>query len=88
VKLRISLEKTKLNSKTKPEKVTQLESDIVEAEAKVVSSKKEFEEVSKVIKVELDRFDHEKVDDMQAAMQGFLESMIENQKEVGRVTPS
>lgn len=82
VKLRISLEKTKLSNKTKPEKVAQLESDILDAESKIVTTKKEYEEISRSLKEELEKFDQEKVDDINAAVQGYLESVLKHQEQM------
>jgi hypothetical protein len=50
------------------------------------SYRKEFEEISKLIKSELDRFDKEKVEDFKIGVESFLESIIENQKQVRRYT--
>jgi sorting nexin-1/2 len=80
VKLRISLEKTKLNSKTKPEKVSQIESEIIDAESKIISTKKEFEEISRVLKEEMALFERDKIDDINAAMQGYLDAVIKHQQ--------
>lgn len=46
------------------------------------ASRKEFEDISKLIKSELDRFDKEKVEDFKVGVESFLESIIENQKQV------
>jgi hypothetical protein len=54
----------------------------LQGEQKVESYRKEFEEISKLIKSELDRFDKEKVEDFKAGVESFLESIIENQKQV------
>lgn len=54
----------------------------LKGEQKVESYRREFEEISKLIKSELDRFDKEKVEDFKAGVESFLESIIENQKQV------
>lgn len=56
---------------------------LFKAEQKVVSSKRDFEEISRLVRAELDRFDKEKVEDFKSSVEDFLESMVENQKEVG-----
>lgn len=43
---------------------------------------REFEDISKLIKSELDRFDHEKVEDFRDSVEQFLCSMIEHQKQI------
>ncbi|CAB4395886.1 unnamed protein product [Rhizophagus irregularis] len=55
---------------------------IAEAEHKVEDCKNEFEEVSKLIKNELDRFDKEKVEDFKNGVEAFLESVVQTQKEI------
>ncbi|GBB90525.1 hypothetical protein RclHR1_01750024 [Rhizophagus clarus] len=55
---------------------------IAEAEHKVEDCKSEFEDVSKLIKNELDRFDKEKVEDFKNSVEAFLESMVQTQKEI------
>jgi hypothetical protein len=59
---------------------------LLKGEQKVESYRKEFEEISKLIKSELDRFDKEKVEDFKAGVESFLESIIENQKQVRGLT--
>lgn len=43
----------------------------------------EYQEISKLIKSELDRFDKDKVDDFRQSVEQFLASMIEHQKQAG-----
>lgn len=74
------MEKTKLNAKTKPEKVSQIESDIIDAESKIVTTKREFEEISRQLKEEIGLFERDKIDDINAAMQGYLDSVIKHQQ--------
>lgn len=82
IKNRIALEKAKLSAKTKADKVAQIESDILESESRVVASKKEFEDISKLLKEELDMFEREKVEDFQRSMQSFLEGTLRNQQKI------
>lgn len=51
-------------------------------EQKVDELKREFDDISKLIKNELDRFDQEKVEDFRDSVEAFLCSMIEHQKKV------
>lgn len=48
---------------------------------------REFEDISKLIKSELDRFDHEKVEDFRDSVEQFLCSMIEHQKQASHYFP-
>lgn len=82
IKARINLEKGRLSSKNNPNKLAQLETDIKEGEEKVVSTKQEFELTSQRLKSEFIRFEELKVQDVQTALQGFLQSIQENQKKV------
>lgn len=43
----------------------------------------EYQEISKLVKSELDRFDKDKVDDFRQSVEQFLASMIEHQKQAG-----
>jgi hypothetical protein len=47
--------------------------------------KNDFEDISKLIKAELDRFDKEKVEDFKNSVEAFLESMVQTQKEVSKI---
>ncbi|KAF9935410.1 Vacuolar protein sorting-associated protein 5 [Linnemannia zychae] len=68
--------------KTKPEKLQQLEQEIIEAEQRVESTKKDFEEISTLIRQEFDRFDREKVEDFKQSVEAFLASMVKHQREI------
>ncbi|CAO3677392.1 unnamed protein product [Umbelopsis vinacea] len=81
-KRKAAYEKLKVQPKTRQDKLVQAEQEIAEGEQKVESSRKEFEEISKLIKSELDRFDKEKVEDFKVGVENFLESIIENQKQI------
>ncbi|KAG0032050.1 Vacuolar protein sorting-associated protein 5 [Podila clonocystis] len=68
--------------KTKPEKIQQLQQEITEAEHRVDASKREFEEISSLIRQEFDRFDREKVEDFKHSVEAFLASMVKHQREI------
>ncbi|ORZ27478.1 Vps5 C terminal like-domain-containing protein [Lobosporangium transversale] len=68
--------------KTKPERLQQLQQEIAEAEQRVDSTKKEFEEISSLIRQEFDRFDREKVEDFKQSVEAFLASMVKHQREI------
>ena len=59
-----------------------IESMCAQAEEAEVKAKKDFEDISKLIREELAKFDDEKVADFQKAMQLFVESMMGTQKKV------
>ncbi|KAH8554393.1 Vps5 C terminal like-domain-containing protein [Umbelopsis sp. PMI_123] len=81
-KKKAAYEKLKVQPKTRHDKLTQSEQEIATGEQKMESYRKEFEEISKLIKSELDRFDKEKVEDFKIGVESFLESIIENQKQI------
>ncbi|KAG9045925.1 Vacuolar protein sorting-associated protein 5 [Tulasnella sp. UAMH 9824] len=54
--------------------------EIAEAERRAQEAKREFDDVSKLIKMELGRFEKERIEDFKVSMEDFLESMIRKQK--------
>ncbi|KAG9062638.1 Vacuolar protein sorting-associated protein 5 [Linnemannia hyalina] len=68
--------------KTKPERLQQLQQEITEAELRVDGAKKDFEEISTLIRQEFDRFDREKVEDFKQSVEAFLASMVKHQREI------
>ncbi|KAG8934004.1 Vacuolar protein sorting-associated protein 5, partial [Tulasnella sp. 408] len=50
------------------------------AERRAQEAKREFDDVSKLIKMELGRFEKERIEDFKVSMEEFLESMIRKQK--------
>jgi sorting nexin-1/2 len=68
--------------KTKPERLAQLALEITEAERRVDSTKRDFEEISSLIRQEFDRFDREKVEDFKQSVEAFLASMVQHQREI------
>ncbi|KAI8342563.1 Vps5 C terminal like-domain-containing protein, partial [Chlamydoabsidia padenii] len=75
-------EKLKGQQKIKSERVTATQLEIVEMQEKVEELEREYQDISRLIKNELDRFDQEKVVDFKKSVEAFLCSMIEHQKKV------
>ncbi|KAI8097036.1 Vps5 C terminal like-domain-containing protein [Halteromyces radiatus] len=75
-------EKLKGQQKIKSEKMAATQQEIEEMRQRVEELQKEFDDISKLIKNELDRFDQEKVEDFKESVEAFLCSMIEHQKKV------
>lgn len=75
-------EKVKAQQKNKPDKLAASQQEINEMKQRVEELEQEFDDISKLIKSELDRFDKEKVEDFRDSVQQFLCSMIEHQKQV------
>ncbi|KAI8887432.1 Vps5-domain-containing protein [Backusella circina FSU 941] len=70
------------SQKVKPDKLQSAQQEINEMKQKVEELHQEFNDISKLIKNELDRFDKEKVEDFRDSVEQFLKSMIEHQKEI------
>lgn len=75
-------EKLKLQQKNKPERLVSSQQELNEMKDKVEELQQEFQDISKLIKNELDRFDREKVEDFRDSVEQFLRSMIEHQKQI------
>lgn len=75
-------EKLKVQSKNKPERLSSSQQELNEIKSRVEELQQEFQEISKTIKSELDRFDKEKVEDFRDSVEQFLRSMIEHQKQI------
>jgi sorting nexin-1/2 len=55
---------------------------LFQAERKALNAKHDFDRCSKLVKMEVARFEEERVKDFKVALEKFLEGMIERQKEV------
>ncbi|KAH8108328.1 Vps5 C terminal like-domain-containing protein [Phellopilus nigrolimitatus] len=55
---------------------------IADAERKVLGAKQDFERCGKLVKSELARFEEERILDFKNSLEGFLEGMIQRQKEL------
>lgn len=54
----------------------------MQAERRASDAKLEYEQVSKLVKTEMARFEQERIEDFKESLQAFLEGMISRQKEV------
>ncbi|GAA5815864.1 hypothetical protein MFLAVUS_009381 [Mucor flavus] len=81
-KKNVLFEKFKIQQKNKPEKLVSWQQEINEIKSRVEELQQEFQDISKLIKNELDRFDKEKVEDFRDSVEQFLRSMIEHQKQI------
>ncbi|OAD00751.1 hypothetical protein MUCCIDRAFT_156633 [Mucor lusitanicus CBS 277.49] len=72
----------KLKQQRKPEKLVSSQQELNEMKDKVEELQQDFQDISKLIKNELDRFDKEKVEDFRDSVEQFLRSMIEHQKQI------
>lgn len=54
----------------------------IKAERRALESKVEYEQVSRLVKSEVARFEQERIEDFKDSLHAFLEGMISRQKEV------
>ncbi|KAA8913064.1 hypothetical protein TRICI_003289 [Trichomonascus ciferrii] len=80
-KRRQHLDKLHRQGKTLQDKISALQEEVAEQERKVQHCRAQFDDISKVIMREFDRFDHEKIRDFRNAVELFLENAVEAQKE-------
>ena len=64
------------------DRLNQMSADVGEAERKVHQARLLFEDMGRLMRAELDRFEREKVEDFKSGVETFLESAVEAQKEV------
>lgn len=81
-KRRASQEKMLRQGKSQRERLEQINGDVEDAERKVHSARLLFEDMGRLMRNELERFEREKVEDFKSAVETFLESAVEAQKEV------
>ncbi|KAI0644233.1 Vps5-domain-containing protein [Trametes meyenii] len=55
---------------------------VAEAERRALDAKQEYEHVSRLVKSEVARFEHERIEDFKSSLEAFLEGMISRQKEL------
>lgn len=81
-KKRGTLEKLQRQGKTQGDRLNQMHAEVADSEKKLHQARVLFEEMGRLMKNELDRFEREKVDDFKSGVETFLESAVEAQKEV------
>ena len=77
-------EKLLRQGKTQQDRLNQVSADVADAERKVHQTKLLFEDMGKLMRNELQRFEKEKVEDFKSGVETFLESAVEAQKEVSK----
>ncbi|GBE86443.1 Vacuolar protein sorting-associated protein [Sparassis crispa] len=55
---------------------------VADAERRALDAKQEFDSVSRLVKSEVARFEHERIEDFKESLEGFLEGMISRQKQL------
>ena len=81
-KRKTTQEKLLRQGKTQQDRLTQMHADVADAERKVHQARLLFEDMGRLMRAELERFEREKVEDFKSAVETFLESAVEAQKEL------
>ncbi|TVY86145.1 Vacuolar protein sorting-associated protein [Lachnellula willkommii] len=81
-KRRVTQEKLLRQGKTQQDRLTQMHADVADAERKVHQARLLFEDMGRLMRAELERFEREKVEDFKSAVETFLEGAVEAQKEL------
>lgn len=68
--------------RSQQDRIAQMSADVNDAERRVHQARLLFEDMGRLMRTELDRFEREKVDDFKSGVETFLESAVEAQKEV------
>ncbi|KAJ5570035.1 uncharacterized protein N7459_009465 [Penicillium hispanicum] len=75
-------EKLLRQGKTQQDRLNQVNADVADAERKVHQTRLLFEDMGRLMRNELQRFEKEKVEDFKSGVETFLESAVEAQKEL------
>jgi sorting nexin-1/2 len=70
--------------KSQQDRLNQVNAEVADAERKTHQARLLFEDMGRLMRSELDRFEREKVEDFKSGVETFLESAVEAQKEVSR----
>lgn len=77
-----SQEKLLRQGKSQQDRLNQANADVADAERRVHQARLLFEDMGRLMRNELQRFEKEKVEDFKSGVETFLESAVEGQKEV------
>ncbi|KAI4167821.1 MAG: hypothetical protein LQ343_006893 [Gyalolechia ehrenbergii] len=81
-KRKATQEKTLRSGKTQQDRLTQLQADVGDGERRCHQARLLFEDMGRLMRSELERFEREKVEDFKSGVETFLEGAIEAQKEL------
>lgn len=81
-KLKSTQDKLLRAGRTQQDRLSQMQADVGDAERKVHQSRLLFDDMGRLMRSELERFEREKVEDFKSGVETFLESAVEAQKEV------
>lgn len=81
-KRKATQEKTLRSGKTQQDRLNQLQADVGDGERRCHQARLLFEDMGRLMRGELERFEREKVEDFKSGVETFLEGAVEAQKEV------
>lgn len=81
-KRKTTQEKVLRSGKTQQDRLNQLQADVGDGERRCHQARLLFEDMGRLMRSELERFEKEKVEDFKSGVETFLEGAIEAQKEV------
>ena len=81
-KRKTTQDKVLRQGKTQQDRLNQLQADVTEGERRCNQAKLLFEDMGRLMRSELQRFEREKVEDFKSGVETFLEGAVEAQKEV------
>ncbi|KAL1902758.1 Vacuolar protein sorting-associated protein vps5 [Sporothrix stenoceras] len=81
-KRKASQDKLLRQGKSQQDRLNQINAEVADAEKKVHQARLLFEDMGRLMRNELDRFEKEKVEDFKSGVETFLESSVEAQKEL------
>jgi sorting nexin-1/2 len=73
--------------RSQQDRLNQLGAEVADAEKKAHQQRLLFEDMGKVLRGELDRFEREKVEEFKSGVETYLEGAVEAQKEVSLTSP-
>ncbi|KZW00026.1 Vps5-domain-containing protein [Exidia glandulosa HHB12029] len=83
-RVKLAHEQARRQGRIAPDRSAFALAEIAEAEKRANDTKREFEEVSKLLRTELIRFEQERIEDFKESLEEFLEGMIAKQKKLIR----
>ncbi|KAL2015561.1 hypothetical protein VTK56DRAFT_5237 [Thermocarpiscus australiensis] len=82
LKRKAAQDKLLRQGKSQQDRLNQVNAEVADAEHKVHQARLLFEDMGRLMRAELDRFEREKVEDFKSGVETFLESAVEAQKEL------
>ncbi|TKA79684.1 hypothetical protein B0A55_04076 [Friedmanniomyces simplex] len=80
--LKSQQEKLLRAGRTQQDRIQQMQADVVESERRCHAARLLFEDMGRLMRGELERFEREKVEDFKSGVETFLEGAVEAQKEL------